>query len=303
MHTSYITRPAYLFTMLCLCLLFSSNRCYADTPNILASIKPLHSIISHITEGISKTELLLGQQQSPHHFQLRPSQKRLINQADIFIYSSDNIEGFVPGLKNTTNHLLFIQLAEIPGIKSLPVRSFHSHDEHDHGHIDGHIWLSLENVIHFSRYISEKLGKLDPANAARYKNNLNNLLIKINKLRNDNLDLLQDIRDKSFLVYHDAFQYFENENKLTGAHFVTTSPEHTPGIKRVKELRQLIRSENIQCVFYEPPNIPSLLTTLTENKHIKLTALDPSGSQIGKGKQHYFELMHKTAQSLYDCLN
>lgn len=279
--------------------------CQANTPDILVSIKPLHSLISHITDGVNQTELLLDKQQSPHHFQLRPSQKRMINKADMFFYSSNNLEGFVGNLKSSTDNLEFIELSSIAGLKTRSARSFHSHDGHDTdtSEIDGHIWLSIENSQHIARYVSKILSQRDPANTAHYQNNLLSLLSKLENLKKDNSTLLHTIKKQPFLVYHDAYQYFEIENNLSGAHFVTTSPEHTPGIKRIKELKHLIQTENIQCVFYEPPNIPSLLKTLTENSPVNLAAIDPAGSQLPAGKQHYFTLMQQTASILHTCLS
>jgi len=286
-----------------------SANCSADSPEVLVSIKPLHSIISHITEGVSETKLLLENQQSPHHFQLRPSQKRLINQADIFFYSNNKLEAFVDNLKNSSDKLQFIELSNLKEINALPVRSFHAHDHtevnHDtDGHnIDGHIWLSINNAQQIARYVTQTLSALDPDNTARYRSNLNALLIKLDDLKQRNKELFSELKKQPFLVYHDAFQYFEVENGLMGAHFVTTTPEHTPGIKRIRELRKIIKTEAIQCVFYEPPNIPSLLKTLKEGASIQLAAIDPAGAQIKAGKQHYFTLMQTTASILSTCLS
>jgi len=288
--------------LLSLLVFFSIAQVYAKPANVLVSIKPLHSLISHITDGINQTELLLQQQQSPHNFQLRPSQKRQLNQADIFFYSSDNIEGFVSPLKSTNVDLQFVQLSRIADIQTLPVRSPHSHESHySQNTTDGHIWLSIENAKIIGEYVTGVLSKNAPENAPRYHQNLQKLLLKLQTLKQQNLQLLKQYRDTPFLVYHDAFQYFERENHLSRAHFITTSPEHSPGIKRVRALRDLISSENIQCIFYEPPNIPSLLNTLTEDKPVKLAALDPAGLQIPMGKAHYFQLMRQTATTLKTC--
>ena len=285
-----------------LLVFFSMTQVYAKPANVLVSIKPLHSLISHITDGINQTELLLQQQQSPHDFQLRPSQKRQLNQADIFLYSSDNIEGFVSALKNTNTDLQFVQLSRIANIQTLPVRSLHSHEgHHSQNTTDGHIWLSIENAKIIGEYVANLLSQDSPENAPRYHQNLQKLLLKLQALKQHNQQLLKQTRNTPFLVYHDAFQYFERENDLSQAHFITTSPEHSPGIKRVKALRDLISTENIQCIFYEPPNIPALLNTLTEHKPVKLAALDPAGLQIPMGKAHYFQLMRQTATTLKAC--
>jgi len=307
MFASYITYRLIKLTSLTLLLFSITVNSFANdnkraSLNILSSIKPLHSLISHITDGANQNKLLLTQQQSAHNFQLLPSQKRLINNTDIFFYSSDSIEGFVPALKNTTKHVEFIQLSKIPGINTLPVRSFHSHQHHESDHTDGHIWLSIENAKIIANYASRILSKRSPEHIELFEKNLKSLLLKLNSLQQENHRLLAKHKDKSYLVYHDAYQYFEVENNLSGAHFITSDPDHAPGIKRITELRKLIDSENIQCIFYEPPNIPALLYTLTENKSVNLSAIDPAGLNIPMGKKHYFQLLRQTATSLDNCL-
>ncbi len=287
--------------LITLTLLFSAANSHAKPAQILVSIKPLHSLVSQLTEGVNQPQLLLAQQQSPHGFQLRPSQKRMLNRADIFIYSSDSVESFVPALKNTMTQLRFIQLSTLPELMTLPVRSFHSHHKNVNHQRDGHIWLSIKNAKTISRSISTLLSQYSPEHANQYAKNLNSLLAKLNRLEQQNIKLLRPYNTQAFLVYHDAFQYFEKENNLLGAHFITSSPEHSPGIKRVKALRKLITDENIQCVFYEPPNIPPLLHILVEHTSASLVPIDPLGSQVPAGKNHYFTLLQKTAEQLDSC--
>ncbi len=311
MFIHYIVKRHLTFIILSLYVGLLPSLSSAESANVLVSIKPLHSLISYITEGTNPTSLLLSQQQSAHHFQLRPSQKRLINKADIFFYSSDNIESFVPALKKTSKHLRFVALSELPGINTLPLRSFHSHntqhnlaqDNHDEENIDGHIWLSIENAKIIALRVTVILSMMSPEHTLRYRENLNKLIIKLEQLKQENNQTLKGIKNKHFLVYHDALQYFEVENNLDNAHFITTNPEHSPGIKRIRLLRKLIKEKNIQCIFYEPPNVPALLKTLTEEQSIKLTALDPAGLKILKGKAHYFQLLRQTASTLKECLN
>ena len=312
MLTNYKALLTYYFL-----LLFTTFSSHAGTPEILVSIKPLHSLVSNITLGVTTPQLLLDKQASAHHFQLKPSQKRKLSQADLFIYSDNNIESFVEKLEQPKNKTQFIQLSQLNSIKKLPNRGFDQHNEHDAHHhedtghenalnnqnIDGHIWLSINNAKHISRHLAEVLIDMDPVHKSIYQKNLLAYTLQLDKTKSANTRLLKPIQHKTFLVYHDAYQYFENENQLTNVRFVTSSPEVKPGIKRVRQLKKLIRDKNIQCVFYEPPSIPPLLKTLTEDRSAKLVPLDPIGSQLGAGTDHYLTLMQLTASKVHSCLN
>lgn len=308
MFPSYIGAPAFALLLLLSCF----GNSYATPPSIVVSIKPLHSIVTQITQGISQPELLLEQEVSAHHFQLKPSQKKKLIHADIFIYSSEQIESFATKQKQSVTDTRFIALEEIKGLDILPARNLHQHLQHgDHADqapasshsVDGHIWLSIANVIKISGYLTRQLIEADPEHQTRYTQNLLNFTARLQQLKTDNKQLLSKYSSASFLVYHDAYQYFEIENNLQGAHFITTSPDVSPGIKRVKYLQQLIRFEDIHCVFYEPPNIPPLMKTITEKQSVKLVSLDPLGLELPAGADHYINLMSQTARSVYDCLS
>ena len=301
-------KPVLIYFLLLLSLASNSH---ASTPKILVSIKPLHSLVSNLTQGVTTPQLLLDKQASAHNFQLKPSQKRKLSQADLFIYSSNNIESFVEALEQSQSGTRFIQLSQLNGIEQLQNRDFnHHHDDHhesqhseDSSNIDGHIWLSIHNAIQISRQLSELLIEYDPEHKNIYQNNLQAFELELDKLQKFNRLLLKPIKHKPFLLYHDAYQYFEHENQLTNAKFVTSSPDVNPGIKRIKQLKQLIQNDNIQCVFYEPPSIPPLLKTLTEDHPVTLMALDPIGSQLNAGIDHYIKLMKQTASKMQRCLN
>jgi len=315
MLTNY--KPVLIYSLL---LLFTAFSSHASTPEILVSIKPLHSLVSNITQGVTTPQLLLNKQASAHNFQLKPSQKRKLSQADLFIYSSNNIESFVEKLEQSKNKTQFIQLSQLSDIEKLPNRGFSQHHDHAHetshsdknkqqedaveGHnVDGHIWLSIHNAKQISRQLAERLIELDPEHKSIYQKNLQVFTHELDMTKDINTLLLKPVRHKAFMVYHDAYQYFEHENELTNVMFVTSSPEVKPGIKRVRQLKKLIRDEKIQCVFYEPPSIPPLLKTLTEDHSAKLVPLDPIGSQLKAGTGHYIKLMKQTARKVHGCLS
>ncbi len=305
MLTSHISRR-----LICLLLLFLSPSAFSQITHIVVSTKPLHSLVSQISGELHQTELLLNNNQSPHHFQLRPSQKRMLARAQLFIFASSHIESFAQQLQATSDKLKFIELSKVPGLHKLELRSIDSHQhatsEHskhsEHSDYDGHIWLSIENAIAVSTYISQYLSEAHPENALFYQQNLQQLIQKLTAVKQENLQLLKPHRNTAFLVYHDAYQYFEHENRLNEAHFVTSGAEHSPGIKRVSYLIQKVKDENIRCIFYEPPNIPSLVSVISQSTRVKLAPLDPLGSQIPEGEEHYINLIRNTAQTINKCL-
>ncbi|HEY9050461.1 MAG TPA: zinc ABC transporter substrate-binding protein [Gammaproteobacteria bacterium] len=305
MHPSYLVRHLLLLTGLLLTMPLQ-----AKPPSILVTIKPVHSLVSGLSLGISKPSLLIEGTQSPHDYALKPSDRRLLSEADLIIYTSPAIEGFMHTLENKLDKNKMIALSELPGIKTLPVRAQHvqgQNMDHDHHHhdstIDGHIWLSIENAKIISQQLYQRLIKIDTENRETYAANLQRQLDELTSLQQQIKQQLAEVKNKPFMIYHDAFQYFEQEFGLRQSFFVTPSPEQQPGIKQVLYLRSIIQQNHLKCIFYEPPYVPGILKTITEDQQVKVLPLDPTGAQLTADDRLYFTLMHNIASQLKTCLS
>ncbi|MFW2374602.1 MAG: zinc ABC transporter substrate-binding protein [Gammaproteobacteria bacterium] len=299
MRQRYFATLLFQILLAGLCLLSSAQ---AKTPDVLATIKPIHSLAQAITEGISDTQLLIEGFQSPHDYYLKPSDRRKIHQADVIIFASENIESFLPAIsQQNKTHQRIINLSKIKDIELLPARSQHS--EHDHHHsMDGHIWLSVSNAKIIVKYLVDIFSQMDPDHATHYRANGTQLLSRLSQLKIQIQNRLKYQHTPRYLMFHDAFQYFEHEFQLNPARYVTTSPEHISGVRNVQSLKQHIEQNDIQCIFYEPPEVPSIVSTLVDDRAIKILPLDPVGSQLDAGPQLYFTLIEGIASNLYQCM-
>lgn len=301
MHQRYFAIPLIKLLLFSLCLLSTAH---AKTPEILVSIKPIHALTQAITANISDAQLLIQGFQTPHDYYLKPSDRRKISQADIIIFANENIESFLPAISQQFKpHQHIINLSEIKNISLLEARSQDNDHKHKHHHTnDGHIWLSISNAETIARYLADFFSEVDPEHAAHYDANAKKLLVQLGQLKIRTQDLLNKQYRPAYLMFHDAFQYFEHEFNLKPAQYVTTSPENISGIRHIQSLKQHIQQNNIQCIFYEPPEIPSIVNTLIDGQDIKVLPLDPVGSQLTAGPQLYFTLIEEIASSLYQCM-
>jgi zinc transport system substrate-binding protein len=275
----------------------------AATPQILVTLKPLHSLVSGLTRGISQPVLLLDGMQSPHDYQLKPSERRLFESANIIVYASDNIESFIRPLQPSLGKRQLIALDKLPGMPLLPARGTDTdHPDNHQADYDGHIWLSPINASVMVKQLAEILAQLDPANANHYFNNRDRLLQRLDSLRNQIDQQLSAVRNQPFLQFHDALQYFEHDFSLKRGIMVTSGAEHAPGARHIRALQQKIGHEKISCFLYEPPQAPKLLQTLDVNHNANMQALEIHGSQMTAGEDLYFNLINSIALKISDCL-
>jgi zinc transport system substrate-binding protein len=178
----------------------------------------------------------------------------------------------------------------------------HAGHEHEHEGFDAHLWLDPENAKAMAKAIEAQLVAADPANVAIYTKNTVALLKRIDAMNDDIARTVAPVKDKPFIVFHDAYQYFEHHYGVKVAGSVTVSPETAPGAERLKEIQAKITGLGATCVFAEPQFTPKLINVVTEGTKAKSGVLDPEGATLKAGPDLYFQLMTGIAASLSDCL-
>ncbi|MGD8908047.1 MAG: zinc ABC transporter substrate-binding protein [Chromatiales bacterium] len=285
-------------------------------PSVVASIKPIHSLIAGIMQGVGEPSLLIRGGQSPHDFSLRPSDMHLLRRADLVVWVGPDVEASLARLfeKNPLNGEV-LKLTQLQGITWLAPReeaewearhakqSGAAHREHSHdGGIDSHIWLSPNIARHIVRRISVLLSELDKANAARYQSNAQQLIERLNRLDKELAAVLSPVQKIPYIVFHDAYHYFEQHYDLHAVGSVSVSPERLPGARHIHELRSKIIRLDARCVFAEPQFQPKLVNTLIKGTSARAGELDPLGSELEPGPEAYFQLMRGLAGNLLSCL-
>ena len=289
--------------------------------NVVVTIKPIHSLVTRLMEGIGTPTLLIKGAGSPHTFALKPSDVRAINAAGVFVRVSDTLEPFTRAIvKSLPGSVDVVTLAQAPGVRLLDRREGGTFEEHTHGHgqdgaeggkhgadddasaKDGHIWLDPDNAKAIVAYLAEVLSRHAPEQAAKIQANAVKLLADIDALAASIGAETASLKGKPFVVFHDAYQYFERRFDLDAVGSITVSPELQPSAKRLTELRHKIAALGAVCVFAEPWFQPNLVDAVTEGSHARSGTLDPEGSTLNPGAELYFELMRNLASGFKSCL-
>jgi zinc transport system substrate-binding protein len=280
---------------------------------VVVTIKPLYSLVAHLTEGIETPVLLMKQMQSPHHYSMRPSERRLLADAGIIVWLGPQLESYLSKIIEQKDPASVITAIQADNLRLLHKRKKHSHHDEqpqetpdsddgntDPDQTDPHIWLSTHNALMISRQISERLIARDPENSERYKANLERLSDSIKQTGSDIKMTLQD-HAQPFISFHDAFQYFEYENQLHYIDSINFDDESTSSLKHLRQVRTSIDRYHIQCLVYQEPK-PAIIDSLQRQTSIRTVALDPLGRQLDDDKQAWFELMRNLAQNFHICL-
>ena len=299
-----------------LSLLFTGTALAA--PHVVASTKPVHSLVSAVMGEVGTPTLIVRGAASPHTYSLRPSDAAALENADIVFWTGHGMELFLAkALDSLALKAEVVELAEAPGIVLLPLReggafeahvhddAGHDHDGHDHdSHGDGdmHFWLDPDNAGLMVTHIADVLAAADPENAEVYRANAEAELQRLDALADELQVKLAPVAGKPFIVFHDAYQYFEARFGLELAGAVTISPDVMPGAARIDQLRDRVGELGATCVFAEPNFEPAIIRTIVEGTEAASGVLDPEGSALTEGPDLYPQLLRGLADGLVDCL-
>ena len=310
-----------------------------EAPDVVVSIKPLHSLVASVMEGVGEPGLIVEGGASAHTYALKPSNARKLQNADLVFWTGPGLEAFlVKPLQSLAAGGEVVELDKAPGLRLLPFReggAFETHDHgddgdhhadahddhgdddhahgehvhgsdehagHDHAGLDMHLWLDPTNAKALTAEIARALAAADPANAARYQENATKLEARLDALDEEIRSAVAPVKDKPFVVFHDAYQYFEKHYGLNVAGSITVSPETVPGADRISEIHKKVGDLGATCVFAEPQFEPKLVKVVTEGTPAKAGTLDPEGATLAEGPELYFDLMRTMTGALQDCL-
>jgi zinc transport system substrate-binding protein len=272
---------------------------------VAATIKPVHSLVAAVMAGVGEPDLVLDGLASPHVTALRPSQARIIENAEIVFAVGEGLEAFLHKAMEGDAGTRIVELAEAPGVERLEYRDADEPDEdhdHEHGSVNPHIWLDPDNAKAMAAHIATVLGTADPANADIYDSNAEALARNLEALQSEITAKLAPVKERPFLVFHDAYHYFEAAFGLNGLGAIVLNPETPPGARRLREIRHRIDEAGVACVFSEPQFEVGYVTTVLEDTVARTASLDPLGVEVEPGPGAYSRIMTELADALVGCL-
>ena len=325
-----ITKKTF-FPALVLPVILWSGMLKAEVPRVVADIAPIHSLVAMVMEGVGEPQLLVPQNMSPHHYSMRPSEAKALQEANLVVYVGHDMSPWLEPLFETVAASAdALDLSEVDGVLVLSYREgpvFDDHDDHEghdhekeghdeheeaghddhegheHGGNDPHMWLDPENAKIWLDTIASELGHIDPENADRYAANAKSAKQQITQEMHHIEDRLNTVHGKGFLVFHDAYQYFENRFGISATGSISLGDASKPSAKRLQELKHHFEEEGIHCVLSEPQYSSKLITSVFGGHKPHIGVVDPIGIDLKLGPGLYPQLLANLALGIAECVN
>jgi zinc transport system substrate-binding protein len=269
-----------IFRLIFITLLFITNA--FASPNIVVSIKPIHSIVSHLTQGVTTPTLLLENQQSAHYFHLKPSQLYLLDKADLVVSIHPNFEtGLSKALNSIDTSKQFIVNRQVS---------------------NHHSWLDISHMQNFAKLLTDKLIKIDNSNSATYQNNLTQVDQKLEQLKRNIDQQLSKVKTTPIATFSNTLEYFIESNHLQKSTTVTRSHGDRLSIQKILKAKQAMQAKKTKCLLSSIEIPAKRINVLTEGLDVNTASIDIMGYQIDKGAVHYFDLMQNITNKVEQCL-
>ena len=311
----------------------------AAVPDVATDVTPVHSLVSRVMEGVGEPRLVIQRGASPHSYSMRPSEAAALENADVVFWVGEELTPWLNrALGNLAPDARRVSLLHAEGTRRYAFRERvltetagdhehspdqgdahddHGHDDHghdDHGHadhgghdhahdgVDPHAWLDPVNARYWLGVIAETLAEEDPANAAVYRRNAEAGQAEIDALMEHVRETVSPVHENAFIVFHDAYQYFERRFDMNTVGAISLSDATDPSPAHIAEIREIVGDYDVQCVFAEPQFNPALVDTVLNGTSARTGVLDPLGSEIALGPDFYPTLIRQLTGRLVSCL-
>ncbi len=286
-------------------------------PRVVTSVVPVQSIVAAVMGATGTPDLLLKGTMSEHRAVFSPAQIAALGEADLVFIVGHGLEAKLATLSGSdaVNGKTFIQLSDAPGVTRLPVRQGGAWEPDDDEpapaaaseaegvlSFDPHIWLDPENAKAMARQAAADLAMADPANASAYAANAAAFATEIDQTSAAIAAELAPVKNKPFIVFHDAYHYFEKRFGLTGVGSISDVSAQAPSAERLATVRGKIIATHAACVFREPQFDDKVVQTVIEGTTAREGVLDPLGATLTPGPDAYPQLLRNIAAALKDCL-
>ena len=298
-------------TLVCVSLVFlsacSPTQLKSDKPNVIVTLFPQYDMVRAIAKDKVNLELLLPAGVEPHSYEPTPNTIIRINEADLFIYTSDSMETWISGLLNQLNLEGPLVVNSSIGVMFISHEDEHGHEEDGDEGYDPHFWLDPINMKIMLKNITDNLISIDPDNSDYYQNNADNYAMKLDDLDKEYIDLFNRVQLKT-IIYggHFAFGYLTQRfNVEILSPYTGYSPDAEPSVNAIAQLMDAMSKNNINVIFYEELIDPKIARTISEQTGARIEVLHAahnlSSDEMKQGLS-YFDIMHSNIAKLKEAL-
>lgn len=300
----------------------------AEVPHVVADIAPVHALVAQVMKGVGAPNLLMQPGVSPHNYAMRPSEARMLQNADLVVWIgpelTPSLAETIPAVASGAAQLVLLDLDETQAWNFRTLSAFveriNEHDQKDdHGHNDHndadtdashshdgedpHAWLDPANGEAWLLKIAGVLSEIDPENATTYGENAARSVAELKDLQETIKIQMDPVKDQPFVVFHDAYQYFEKRFDLSASGALLDVDGAASSAARLVAIRNTLIAEDVICIFSEPQFATGIVSAVSDGIDVQVVQIDPMGARQNPGPDLYVDVLTSLAREFVNCLS
>lgn len=294
-----MNRRSILFSILAAILLWAvtgAAHSANDQLRVVASIKPVHSILSGLMKGLREPDLIVAAGRTPYDHEPTAQQLKNLEQADLIVWVGPELEKrLIEPIKTLPTTARVITLLDHPALKVLPSRT-------DDDARDPFFWLDSRNAIILLDELTRELMALDPGRAHLYRRNRDALFDKIAELDRRLEYGYRGLKGGVVLSYYDTQQYFEQAYALKVGGVLSSAPDVPVSGEKLLQERARLADGGYACLLAEAGMEMPELPFLIDGIEVEMVELDSFGTRQPPGEALYLKLMEHNTRQIKACV-
>ncbi|HBH36201.1 MAG TPA: hypothetical protein DDW45_07540 [Gammaproteobacteria bacterium] len=265
---------------------------------VVASIKPIHSLVAGIMQGVAEPLLLMDGSVAPWKFRPDTSQMKAITGADLIIWSGAELEPLLgEAIGKLSGEARIFEVLASDEMKVLPARGAEERR-------DAWYWLDTRNMLILLDEITRELMRLDPENSHSYERNRRRMLEPLIQIDRQMEFGYKEVSSLPVFFYHDTHHYFEQAYAMKVAGTVASPPAAPTAVASgLLALKSWIAEAPAHCLFTEASLSEPHLDLLLVNSGVTAVELDSIGSRLAPGPDLYIKLMRENFAAISACVS
>jgi manganese/iron transport system substrate-binding protein len=246
-----------------------------DQPKVVVTTSVLCDVTKEIAQDTINLICLIPPGTDPHVYEVKPDDRKAIEQAKLILYSGYNFEPtLIKLIRANQNYAPKIAVSEIAVTQPIKGEEKKAEANHEHGEVDPHVWHNAQNGVRMVETIRDNLGKFFPNNATTYTSNAKKMTDELKQVDSWIKSQISTIpvSQRKLVTTHDAFGYYSQaygipvEGALQGL-----STDEKPTARRVKELVEEIKKAGVKTIFPEAKINSNLIETVAREAKVKVS--------------------------------
>lgn len=278
--------------------------------SIVTTFYPVYEFTKQVAGDRANVSQMISGGTDAHHYEPSARDIAMVNEADMFIYSSEEMETWVPSLLDSLDSDEVVVVRKADTVDELTLHSDSAEDEDDHDHEDGHshshevdphIWLDPVLAQDQVTHIKEALIALDPEGTDYYEERAEQFNQELQMIHEEYSTAFEGAENRVFFTQHEAFGYLANRYDLTQIAVGGLSTEVEPNPARIAEINELVNEYDVPVIYYQEgasSAIAEMIANETGTETAVLYDLERLSTNLQEEGLGYIDAMRMNLESL-----